>query len=63
MIFTEEQIQNWQAYERVRQLGVINMFDVRTGGMLSGLSNDEYMFCLKNYSKLRDASEEKGEVK
>ena len=38
MTFSSEQLANWEAYEAVRESGVINMFDARKGGMLSGLS-------------------------
>lgn len=53
MTFTPDQIANWEAFERVRKSGVINMFDISTGSMLSGLSRDEYLFCMKNYSELQ----------
>jgi hypothetical protein len=63
MTFSSEQLANWESYERVRRSGVINMFDARTGGMLSGLSHDEYFFCLKNYSELKAQYErESGET-
>ena len=55
-MFTDKQIEDWKKYERVRESGIINMFDARTGGMLSGLSNDEYFFVLKNYSELKEAA-------
>jgi hypothetical protein len=54
--WTEQQILNWAAYEAVRKSGAINMFDVRTGCALSGLTKDEYTFCMKNYGALMDAA-------
>ena len=50
--FTEEQIANWRAYERVRQSGKFNMFDPRAR-RASGLGEDGYLFSLRNYSALR----------
>jgi len=52
--FTEEQIANWRAYERVRQSGEFNMFDPRAR-RASGLGEAEYLFSLRNYSALRAA--------
>ena len=53
MTFTSDQIDNWQAYEKVRKSGVINMFEMITGERLTGLSRTEYIFCMKNYSELK----------
>jgi hypothetical protein len=52
-MFTEQQLENWKKYEAVRQSGVINMFDARMGCELSGLTRDEYVFCMSNYAALR----------
>ena len=52
MTFTSEQLANWEDYEAVRESGVI-MFDARRGAALSGLSKDEYFFCMENYSELK----------
>lgn len=63
MTFSSAEIENWEAYERVRKSGVINMFDARTGSELAGLSRDEYFFCMENYDELRDQFErESGET-
>jgi len=63
MTFSSEQIESWEAYERIRGSGVINMFDARAGAMLSGLTREEYFFCMKNYGGLRDQYErESGET-
>lgn len=56
--FTEQQIRNWRKYENVRLDGSWNMFDPRSM-RASGLSREDYFFCLKNYSELRDAAEGK----
>jgi len=55
MKFTEQQIKNWQAYEKVRQNGSWNMW-TSDAIKATGLSKDDYMFCLKNYADLRDAA-------
>lgn len=52
--FTESQLANWKAYERVRKGGKYNMFDPRAR-RATKLSHDEYMFCLKYYSELQEA--------
>jgi hypothetical protein len=52
-MFTEQQLENWKKYEAVRKSGVINMFDARTGCALSGLTRDEYVFCMRNYVALQ----------
>lgn len=41
------------AYIRVQNSGVINMFDIKIGTHLSGLTKDEYMDIINNYSKYR----------
>ena len=61
MTFTPDQIANWEAYERVRKSGVVNMFDVGTATKLSGLFRDEYLFCMKNYSQLKHQAERRCE--
>ena len=39
------------SYVRVQNSGVINMLDVKKGTHLSGLTEDEYMDIIHNYSK------------
>ena len=51
MIFTPEQLENWKAYEHVRAGGEYNMFDFRAEEA-TGLTHNEYMFTMKNYTKL-----------
>ena len=51
MAITKEQ---FMAYERVRQSGVTNMFDVRTVQMLSGLSKENIVEIMDTYSVLKD---------
>lgn len=55
--FTDEEIEDWYAFEAVRQSGAINMFDAKGGVMLSGLTRDEYLFCMENYCALKKAAE------
>lgn len=49
---TQEQ---FESYEEVRVSGVTNMWDTRTVSTLSGLTQDECMTIMKNYSALHDA--------
>lgn len=51
--FTEEQVQNWYKYERVRKAGAFNMFDPHAR-LATRLSQEDYMFCMSNYSQLKD---------
>lgn len=53
MQFSEAEISNWRAYERVRRLGKFNMFDPRARSM-TGMSSDEWVFCMKHYAALRE---------
>jgi hypothetical protein len=41
-------------YEDVRQSGVTNMFDVRNVTALTGLSKEQIMYIMQNYSELKD---------
>jgi hypothetical protein len=43
---------DFNAYERVRRLGVVNMFDVRTVGQLSGLTKPQIIAIMKEYRTL-----------
>lgn len=56
MNFTDEQLASWRRYEKVRSGGRYNVFDPRARA-LTGLSEDEYLFCMSNYSELRDTAE------
>lgn len=42
------------AYEGVRQLGITNMFNVKMVCQLSGLTKEEVIDIMKNYSKYRN---------
>lgn len=55
---TVEQAHNWEAYEEVRSQGRFNMFDPNAR-ILSGLSKDEYSYCMKNYGTLKQQAEAK----
>lgn len=43
-------------YERVRRLGVVNMFDVKKVGQLSGLTRAQIIEIMQNYSRLKEAN-------
>lgn len=49
MEITKEQ---FEAYEAVRESGITNMFDVNVVSALSGLSRDEIVAVMKQYSDL-----------
>jgi hypothetical protein len=40
------------AYERVRRMGVVNMFDVKVVCQLSGLRREEAIEIMRSYEKL-----------
>ena len=44
--------EDFEAYERVRESGVTNMFDVKTVSELSGLGRDTIIKIMKNYGNL-----------
>jgi len=44
----------FNAYERVRRLGVVNMFDVKKVGQLSGLTRPAIIAIMKDYSRLKE---------
>jgi len=50
--FTADQTQQYMAYERVRKGGKFNMFDPRAR-KATKLSEDEFIFVMRNYSALR----------
>ena len=52
MGFTQEQLAMYEAYEEVRAGGQYNMFDPRAR-RAAGLTEDEYLFVMENFSELR----------
>ena len=54
--FTKKEINNYKSYEQVRKSGAYNMFDSRAR-LSSGLTKDEYLFVMENYSALKEAAE------
>ena len=50
-------IDDWKAYERVRQAGLYNMFDPRARHA-TNLSSERYAFCMDHYSELKELTEE-----
>ena len=59
--FTEQQIKDWKAYERVRKGGRWNMFDPRAR-MATKLDSKAYGFVMENFSALKDAAIAKAEA-
>ncbi len=53
-MFTDKQLKDFKAYERVRAGGRYNMFDPKATAA-THLNKDEYLFVMKNYSELKDA--------
>ena len=53
-LFTEKQLKQYAAYERVRQSGGYNMFDPRAR-QETGLTKEDYAFVMDNFTALRDA--------
>lgn len=56
MNFTKKQINQFKSYEIIRTSGVYNMFSAQAR-LASGLTKEEYIFIMENYSELKDASE------
>jgi len=52
MKFTQEQLDNWRAYEDVRVGGRYNMFDLRAQ-KASGLTQREYVFVMEHFNALK----------
>jgi hypothetical protein len=52
MRYTEQQLQNWRAYERIRESGLFNMFDPRARD-LTTMSSSEWVFCIAHYDDLK----------
>ena len=42
------------AYERIRRLGAVNMFNVRTVCQLSGLRREEAIEIMRDYERIRN---------
>lgn len=42
----------FEAYERVRESGVTNMWDARVVSMLSGLTKEQILTIIENYEEL-----------
>lgn len=57
--FTKAEIRNWKAYEKVRASGVTNMFAVNVVCSYSGLTREQALFCMKNFSELKEQAERK----
>jgi hypothetical protein len=53
-MFTAKQLKDYKAYEKVRAGGKWNMF-ASQAQQATGLTKDEYMFVMKNFSELRAA--------
>lgn len=53
--FTQQQLLDWKAYERVRQSGRWNMFDPRARRETK-LSSERYSFVMKHYSDLKECA-------
>lgn len=45
----------FERYERVRRLGVVNMFDVAKVAQLSGLTKPRILEIMKDYQRLKKA--------
>ena len=54
--FTKKEINNYKSYEIIRKSGAYNMFDSRAR-LSSGLTKEEYLFVMENYSALKEATE------
>ena len=52
--FTEQQLNDWKAYEKVRKSGKWNMLTT-SATKASKLPSDRYWFCLENYEQLEAA--------
>ena len=54
--FTEQQVADWRAYEKVRKGGRWNMFDPNAR-RATKLDGERYAFVMKNFSRLKDIAE------
>lgn len=57
---TSEQIKDWKEYEKVRLEGRYNMYS-SNARLLTGLSKEEYSYCIKNYTELKNQAISKAE--
>lgn len=53
--FTEQQINDWRAYEKVRASGVYNMWAPQAQAA-AGLKKTDYFFVMKNSAALKEAA-------
>lgn len=53
-LFTKTQLKHYAAYERVRQSGQYNMWDPHAR-LAAGLTKEDYVFVMENFTALRDA--------
>ena len=56
--FTQEQIENWKAFDAIRGTAIMNMLDSRQGAELSGMTRDEWKFTMTNYAPLKAQAEQ-----
>jgi hypothetical protein len=56
--FTSDDLNDWQAFERVRKSGRWNMYDPHAR-RATGLSSERYSFVMHNFTKLKAAAEDK----
>ena len=54
MAKTEITKEQFTAYVRVQKSGVTNMFDVRNVMALTGLSKEQIIYIMENYSELEE---------
>ena len=57
MNFTKKQINHFRAYELIRSSGHYNMLSPQAR-LATCLDKDDYLFVLKHYSELKEASEQ-----
>lgn len=57
--FTDKQIENFKDFEDVRNSGVINMHNTISGCEMTGMTKDEWIFCIINYDELKKLNEGK----
>ena len=57
--FTDKQIENFKDFEAVRVSGIINVFDASSGCEMTGMTKDEWIFCMSNYDELKKLNERK----
>lgn len=54
--FTEQQIENWRAYENVRASAAYNMWAPQAQAA-TGLTKADYFFVMENFDALKEAAE------